>query len=149
MKLQRWMRMLVLFLVLTALLLTPFTALATTGEEIAAYASSEEFQGIRYRKNGATTKGFDCSGFVMFVYANFDIDLPHSTKQLKKLGTSVEKEDLLPGDLVFFRNWRHVGIFLKDGTFVHASSGNKRVLISSLEEGYYCQKYSGARRVLS
>ena len=135
-------------LLLVALLLTAPVAYATSGQDVADYANSGDFLGIRYVRNGMSTKGFDCSGFACYVYLHFDIELPHHTGDLKNEGTEVSADDLKPGDLVFFRNWHHVGIYLGDGDFIHASSGSGKVVISTLLEGYYCEKYVGARRIL-
>ncbi len=149
-------------LVLAALLLAPSndasadslltcstnsTDLNTLRYDIASYASSSDFLGIPYVDCGCSTSGFDCSGFVVYVYAQFGFKLSHYTGDLKKTGTKVSKKDLLPGDLVFFRKYHHVGIYLGDGNFVHASSGKGRVVISTLKKGFYKEKYSGARRI--
>ena len=126
---------------------TNYNDLTTLRYDIASYASSSDFLGIPYVANGCSTSGFDCSGFVVYVYAQFGFKLSHYTGDLKKTGTKVSKEDLLPGDLVFFRKNHHVGIYLGDGNFVHASSGKGVVLVSTLSSGYYKEKYSGARRI--
>jgi len=115
--------------------------------DIASYATSSDLLGIPYVANGCSTSGFDCSGFVVYVYAHFGFTLSHYTGDLKNTGTEVSREDLFPGDLVFFRNYHHVGIYLSNGYFVHASSGKGCVLVSTLSEGYYKEKYSGARRI--
>ncbi|SHG99424.1 C40 family peptidase [Tepidibacter thalassicus] len=97
---------------------------------------------------------FDCSGFTMYVYKTaMGIDLPHSSKSQSKVGTSVSKDELKLGDLVFFDTSRdgsinHVGIYIGDGNFIHASSAKARVMISSLSEGYYLKTYKCARRVV-
>ena len=141
-------KFLILVSLLVALLLTTSTALASSGQDIADYANSGDFLGIRYVKNGMSTSGFDCSGFVCYVYLHFGIDLPHYTGDLKEEGTVISEDGLKAGDLVFFRNWHHVGIYLGNGNFIHASSGSGEVVISTLLEGYYYEKYSGARRIL-
>lgn len=132
---------------LVAMLLTTQTAYATSGQDVANYANSEDFLGIRYVKNGMSMNGFDCSGFTAFVYLHFNVELPHYTGYQKDEGIAVDKSKLQAGDLVFFRNWHHVGIYLGNGDFIHASSGSGKVVISTLLEGYYFEKYSGARRI--
>lgn len=116
-------------------------------KEIATFATSDDLIGVKYVSKGMSPSGFDCSGFVCYVYANFGIELPHGTKYLKKEGIEVSKEDLKPGDLVFTRNYHHVGIYIGDGLMVHASSGKGKVVISSIEEGYYYDHYDSARRI--
>ena len=155
---HRMLRTFVTMILFVAMLLTHSFALAasmsdtkdinTQRREVASYAASEDFQGIKYVYCGESTHGFDCSGFTKYIYAHFGVELPHFTGDQKKQGSSVDsKDDLLPGDLVFFRNWHHVGIFIGNGQFVHASSGKGEVVTSSLETGYYAEKYSGARRI--
>lgn len=99
-------------------------------------------------------KGIDCSGLVRYVYKqSSDLNLPHSAKELSQTGDRVTKDDLQPGDLVFFKTLRkrisHVGIYAGDGKFIHASSPvGKEVMISQLDDGYWAKRYAGARRVL-
>lgn len=99
---------------------------------------------------------FDCSGFVNYVFRNvYDKDLGHSSSAMSKLGSAVEKSNLVSGDLVFFStgggsNINHVGIYIGDGSFIHASSSNsngKKVVISPINSGYYAGVYRTARRI--
>ena len=110
-----------------------------------------QYRGVRYRYGGMTTRGMDCSGLVARVLAIHGIDAPHNSRALYRLGRAVSRRDLRPGDLVFFdtngRGISHVGIYVGEGKFIHASSGRGRVRIDTLEEGYYHRKYAGARRV--
>ncbi len=98
-------------------------------------------------------KGVDCSGFVRHVYKNTSgIELPHSARQMSENGTRVGKDELRPGDLVFFntmkRPYSHVGIYAGDGRFVHASSrSRKSVTVSSIDDGYWSKRFNGARRL--
>ena len=125
------------------------------GADIAATA--QEYLGVRYVYGGASAKGFDCSGFTMYIYSLYGYSLPHSaTSQWNSSGTYVAREDLQPGDLVLFcdpsrsngKACSHVGIYIGDGDFIHASSGRSRgVTISSLSENYYDGYYVGAKRV--
>ncbi len=121
------------------------------GTEIVSRARS--FMGTRYIYGGGTGRGFDCSGFTMYVYRQLGIELPHNAAAQMGKGTSVSREELRPGDLVFFATMgsptvNHVGIYIGEGDFIHASSGFGAVRISPLSEGYYNVRYRGARRIL-
>ncbi|MBA4293068.1 hypothetical protein C0431_08855 [bacterium] len=107
--------------------------------------------GVRYRYGGTSRSGFDCSGFVQFVFAKHGVKLPRTSLSQSGVGAKVAKSDLIVGDLVFFvtRGSRvsHVGIYIGDGKFIHASSGGGRVRIDALSTSYYAKRYAGARRV--
>jgi cell wall-associated NlpC family hydrolase len=94
----------------------------------------------------------DCSGFVQKTFAFLNLDLPRSAREQFREGAKVAKEDLSPGDLVFFRTYAkypsHVGIYLGDNRFVHASSREKKVTVDSLDTPYYVKRYIGAKRLL-
>ncbi|MFD2614548.1 C40 family peptidase [Paenibacillus gansuensis] len=108
--------------------------------------------GIDYDYGGTTKSGFDCSGFTSYVFNRFDIELPHSSKAQAQLGSKVSKDELRAGDLVFFETGgdgiSHVGIYVGDGEFAHASS-KKGVTISKMNDSYYVSKFVTARRILS
>jgi|GEM_PF-1614418 len=111
--------------------------------------------GSPYRRGGSEpAKGIDCSGFVRHVYRQSDgIDLPHNASQMSHQGITVARDALEPGDLVFFNTLRkpfsHVGIYLGEGKFVHASSSRSRkVMVSYLDENYWKTRFNGARRIL-
>ena len=113
---------------------------------------AKAYIGTPYLWGGTTPKGFDCSGFVQYIYKNNGISLPRTTSQQWKVGTYVSKSDLKPGDLIFLQNTyregvSHVGIYIGDGKMIHASS-SKGVVISSLSTSYYTKHYLGARRVI-
>lgn len=114
---------------------------------------AEDFQSIKYRLGGNGNGYLDCSMFVKLVYQRLGIDLPRSSLEQFKLGKEVEKNELLPGDLVFFktrgRNISHVGIYLGENKFIHVSSRRKGLAIDSLEEDYYRIRYAGAKRILN
>lgn len=105
--------------------------------------------GIPYRWGGTTRRGIDCSAFVQqFVRQNLGIELTRTTATQRYEGVHVEKEDLLPGDLVFFRRRgvRHVGVYLDNDEFIHASS-SRGVTISELSSNYWTRYYWMARRI--
>jgi hypothetical protein len=113
------------------------------------------FIGVPYRFGGSSpASGFDCSGFVKYVFSKtFDLSLPRTAREMARGGMAVARGELQPGDLVFF-NTRgaansHVGIYLGDSKFVHAPNSRGRVRINDLDETYYRQRFNGARRVAS
>ena len=133
------------------------------GSEIVAYA--KKFLGVPYVYGGASSSGFDCSGFTMYVFDHFGISMGHGAQMQSRLGEAVEAnknsktsllENLEVGDLVFFLDYEtmdeigHCGIYIGDGDFIHASSGSGYcVKINSLLPGeYYNTRYCTARRVL-
>ncbi len=110
-----------------------------------------QYRGVRYRYGGMSTRGMDCSGLVALVLRNYGINAPHNSKALYKLGEKVSRENLQPGDLVFFHTTRpgisHVGIYVGNGSFIHASSGKGRVRIDRMDQGYYRRRLVGAKRI--
>jgi cell wall-associated NlpC family hydrolase len=110
-----------------------------------------DYRGSRYRYGGTSRGGFDCSGFTRYVYAKYGIVLPHSSRSQFSMGKAVEKQDLQAGDLVFFstrtRGISHVGIYIGDNKFIHASNVRRGVTVDSLSSSYYSPRYRGARRV--
>lgn len=128
------------------------TTTSNKGQEIADFA--KQYVGYRYVYGGSTPKGgFDCSGLTMYVYKQFGINLPHSATAQSKIGTKVEKSNIQPGDLVFFSDYRtykgigHVGIYIGDNKFVHASTEKTGVITSSLTSGSYVKRYVTATRL--
>lgn len=107
--------------------------------------------GVKYRYGGTTPEGFDCSGFVRYVYKQLGIELPRSSREMIKIGRKVAKDELRPGDLVFFntngKSVSHVGIYMGNNKFVHSST-SKGVVYTSLDSEYYAKRYVGARRIL-
>ena len=109
--------------------------------------------GIRYRRGGNTPEsGFDCSGFVSHVFhEGLGLELPHSAREMSKTGDPVTKDELQPGDLVFFNTMRrafsHVGIYLGDNLFVHAPRRGSFVRIEDMSGRYWTKRFNGARRV--
>ena len=104
--------------------------------------------GTPYVWGGASPGGFDCSGLVMWAFAQVGVSLPHSTYALYAMGVPVSSDQLQPGDLVFFDGVGHVGIYIGGGQFVHAPHTGDVVKVSSLSEGWYAATYVGARRIL-
>ncbi|TML11719.1 MAG: hypothetical protein E6G33_14425 [Actinobacteria bacterium] len=123
----------------------PATAPAGAGHpETAAIAA--RYLGVPYRWGGASPAGFDCSGLVMYVYAQIGIALPHYTVAQYRLGVPVTRAELQPGDLVFFDGLGHVGIYIGANQFIHAPHTGDVVRVSAIT-GWYAQTYVGARRI--
>jgi cell wall-associated NlpC family hydrolase len=104
--------------------------------------------GTAYVWGGAAPGGFDCSGLVMWAYAQVGVSLPHSTYAQYSMGVPVSQDQLQPGDLVFFDGLGHVGLYIGGGQFVHAPHTGDVVKISSLSDSWYASAYVGARRIL-
>jgi len=104
------------------------------------------YLGTPYRWGGASPGGFDCSGFTMYVFAQVGVSLPHYTGSQWGMGTPVSRDQLQPGDLVFFNGLGHVGIYVGGGSFIHAPHTGDVVKISSMT-GWYSSTYMGARRL--
>jgi cell wall-associated NlpC family hydrolase len=115
------------------------------GREIVRYA--KHLLGAPYEYGGSSPRsGFDCSGFVRYVYSHFGISLPHSSFGDLVEGRRVGRSALRPGDLVFFDGAGHVGIYVGNGHFIHAPHTGTVVSISTMS-GWYGTRYVGARRV--
>ena len=109
--------------------------------------------GIRYRRGGSDEKtGFDCSGFVRYVFHEaMGLALPRTSREISREGEPVAKSDLQPGDLVFFNTMRrafsHVGIYVGDNQFIHAPRSGRAVRVESMTGRYWSRRYNGARRI--
>ena len=112
-----------------------------------AVTIAERYLGVPYMWGGATPAGFDCSGLVMYVYAQLGVHLPHFAAAQYSDGRHVREADLRRGDLVFFDGLDHVGIYVGGGRFIHAPHTGDHVRISSLAGGWYAEHYYGATRV--
>jgi cell wall-associated NlpC family hydrolase len=104
------------------------------------------YLGTPYVWGGASPSGFDCSGFVMYVYAQVGVSLPHNAAAQYGYGTPVDRSQLQPGDLVFFNGLGHNGIYVGGGSFIHSPHTGDVVKISSLS-GWYASTWVGARRL--
>ena len=108
-----------------------------------------QYLGMPYVWAGASpSEGFDCSGLVMYAYAQVGVSLPHSSYAMWDYGVPVSKDQLEPGDIVFFDGLGHVGLYVGGGDFIQAPQTGQNVQISSLDDGYYAEYYVGARRIL-
>jgi len=120
-------------------------------QQIIAYA--QQFMGVPYVYGANGPSSFDCSGFTKYVYAHFGYDLYRSASDQLANGTPVSMAELQPGDLVFFRYnttrpASHVGIYLGDGIFIHASTNRYMVQTNDLTSGHYNRVFVGGRRII-
>jgi peptidoglycan hydrolase-like protein with peptidoglycan-binding domain len=111
-------------------------------------AIAKRYLGIPYRWGGASpATGFDCSGFVMYVYAKVGVSLPHNAAAQYRYGRAVSRANLAPGDLVFFNGLGHDGIYVGGGRFIHSPHTGDVVKISSIHDSWYASRWVGARRL--
>ena len=133
----------------------PYNPAAASAVGAEAVELAMGYMGVPYVYGGSSASGFDCSGFTMYIYGLLGYSLPHSaTSQWESVGTYVERSDLQPGDLVLFcdpsrsngKACSHVGIYIGNNEFIHASS-SEGVRINGLDESYYDGYYKGAKRL--
>lgn len=130
---------------------TSYVSPLSLGEQLVATA--KDYLGYRYVWGGMSTAGFDCSGFVNYVYKQYDYSMNRVAQSIyTNDGVSVAKEDLQPGDLVFFgysgTSVTHVGMYIGDNQMIHASSSDGQVVITDLSGSYYTRMYVGAKRII-
>jgi cell wall-associated NlpC family hydrolase len=128
------------------------TGTKQAGPNVGASAAQHalEMRGKPYRYGGNSPRGFDCSGLVQYSYARVNMRLPRSTEGLWSSSRAVSRNDIRPGDLLFFhqegkRN-SHVAIYVGSNRFVHAPSSGKQVSTASLSDRYWNRHFSAARR---
>lgn len=124
---------------------------ASSSDSATISETATSLKGIKYKYGGTSKAGFDCSGYVQFVFKQHGINLSRTSSGMYATGTKVAKSDLTVGDLVFFnttgKGVSHVGIFIGDGKFAHASS-SKGVKVDKLNDPHYWGKrYVGAKRI--
>lgn len=120
------------------------------GSDVVAQARG--YTGAAYRAGGATPEGFDCSGFVQYLYARLGVGLPRTAEAQFDVGRRIRDGAIAAGDLVFFRTGgrrvSHVGIATGDGTFIHAPNERSRVRLDRLDAAYWADRFAGARRIV-
>lgn len=120
------------------------------GKDIAEFA--QKFYGVSYLWSGSSPSGFDCSGFVYYIFNHFGFFIPRMADEQFQVGLVVNSYELQVGDMVFFSTYEpgpsHVGIYIGNGQFIHASSAAGEVTITSLSKPYYQSRYLGARRMI-
>src|SRR5262249_3708964 len=124
---------------------------ATSSQDEALVAMALSFRGTPYRNGGSDPRGFDCSGFAQWVFAQYGIALPRNVEEQFKIGEKIKQDELKPGDLVFFhtesRGASHVGIFVADDQFIHAPSSRGVIRVEYVNSTYCGRRFVGARRV--
>ena len=113
---------------------------------------ARKYEGVGYRYGQANEQGFDCSGYVSYVYSCFNFSLPHSSLAQYKLSRHLKERNARPGDLVFFitrgNQISHVGIYLGDNSFIHSPGQGKKVCVESLDSAYFRKHLAGFGSVL-
>ncbi len=128
-----------------------FDRYASNAQDLVVRALS--FVGVNYRHGGETPEtGFDCSGLVRHVFReSLGLLLPRTSRDISRVGDTVQRDELQPGDLVFFntlrRGFSHVGIYLGEDRFVHAPARGGEVRIEDMRKSYWVKRFNGARRI--
>jgi hypothetical protein len=140
--------------ILMAVVALPFPVVAQSVTDTAAevVVRALGLVDVPYRYGGRTPAGFDCSGFVGYIFGeSTGMSLPRRSEEIGRVGASLNRRELAPGDLVFFntlgRLYSHVGIYIGEGQFVHAPARRGRVRVDRLADPYWTVRYNGARRV--
>jgi len=112
----------------------------------------KNFLGVPYRLGGSTLKGIDCSAFVKKIFEIFNVELPRTAREQLQIGKKVKREDLEAGDVVFFKTQRatrtHVGIYIGNNEFIHASYRSKEVRVDNLDTPYFNQRFIKGVRII-
>lgn len=128
-----------------------FSRYASNAQDLVVRALS--FVGMNYRRGGESPEtGFDCSGLVRHVFReSLGLILPRTSRDISRVGETVQRDELQPGDLVFFntlrRGFSHVGIYLGEHRFVHAPASGGEVRIEDMRQSYWVKRFNGARRI--
>ncbi len=131
--------------------IAPPASPADVGFAVAQFAMG--FRGVPYRLGGADPAGFDCSGLVQYVFAQYGISVPRIVEQQYEVGDKIKSKDVRPGDLLFFDTNRrgggasHVGIAIGSDSFVHAPNSAGVIRVEALGSSYWASRYIGARRI--
>ncbi len=126
-------------------------AWSSTAQEIILHAISQT--GVKYKYGGINPdSGFDCSGFVRYVFQQAaNLTLPHGARAISQVGTKISKDELQPGDLVFFNTLRsvtsHVGIYVGNNRFIHSPSAGGTISVTDMNDAYWAKRFTGARHI--
>jgi len=132
---------------------SPETQIETLLQGMSIVSEASKYMGIPYRWGGTSPQtGFDCSGFVQFIFRHtLNIKLPRMPVDMSRRGSRVSREELAPGDLVFFNTrggkFTHVGIYVNDSQFIHAPMPGTRVMVSRMDSTYYRHRFTYAVRI--
>jgi cell wall-associated NlpC family hydrolase len=124
---------------------------SSTAQEIILHAISQT--GVKYQYGGINPDtGFDCSGFVRYVFQQAaNLTLPHGARAISQVGTNISKNELQPGDLVFFNTlksvYSHVGIYVGNNRFIHSPSAGGTISVTDMNDAYWAKRFTGARHI--
>lgn len=128
----------------------PQTPTNSAPERDSIVRTALSFRGTRYRYGGTSRSGFDCSGFIRYVYSKDGTGLPRTAAEQYRIGKKISLSELKPGDLLFYRSSRkrvgHVAMYTGNGKMVHAANSRKGVTVDSINSPYYKNRFVGARR---
>lgn len=130
-----------------------YTTLNYTPKQKRLISVGKESLGTPYVYGGTSpTRGFDCSGFTQYMYKKaLDVNLPRTAREQNEIGQYVSRDYLLPGDLVFIDligDLSHVGVYIGEGRFFHASTSQNRMMVADMNNPYYSVRYDSSKRVI-